>query len=166
MPETPSEITLTLLHPTSGTPLQSWTFRENTVIRIGRAADNEVSIRSEVVSRYHAELRRRDSQVVLVGLGTNGTFVDGTRITETPLADGQSFVLAPTGPTIRFHVGAAKAEDRMEQTMHIKFMPMMGIAVDEKKKATQVAEITESDYFQRLQTKLGALRGNKTDTNE
>jgi len=43
---------------------------------------------------------------------------------------------------------------------------MMGIAVDEKKKATQVAEITESDYFQRLQTKLGALRGNKTDTNE
>ena len=162
MPDNPGEITLTLLHPTSGAPIQSWTFRQEAVIRIGRAADNEVSVRSEVVSRYHAELRRRESQVVLVGLGSNGTFVDGNRITEIELADGQSFVLAPTGPTISFRFGGANAQDRMEQTMHIKSVPM-GMAIDEKKKATQVAEITESDYFQRLQTKLTTLRTNKKE---
>src|SRR5712672_100760 len=102
MPENPSEITLTLLHPTSGAPIQSWSFRDEAVIRIGRASDNEVVIRSDVVSRYHAELRRRDGAWDLVGLGSNGTFINGERITQIRLTDGQAFVLAPTGPTIGF----------------------------------------------------------------
>src|SRR6185369_13849623 len=144
MAENPGEITLTLLHPTSGAPIQSWSFRNEAVVRIGRAADNEVVVRSDVVSRYHAELRRKDSQWELIGLGANGTFVGGDRITQTPLADGQAFVLAPTGPTIGFRFGGS-APDLMQQTMHINFMPALGMAVDEKKKADQVAEITQSD---------------------
>ena len=165
MADTSREITLTLLHPTSGAPIQSWSFRDEAVVRLGRASDNEVVIRSEVVSRYHAELRRRDDGWDLIGLGSNGTFISGERINEIRLADGQSFVLAPTGPTIGFRFGAG-AQDVMEQTMHIKFLPTMGLTVDEKKKTMQVTEITESDYFQRLQAKLAALRAGKTGSSQ
>jgi len=161
MVETPSEITLTLLHPSSGAPIQSWSFRQEAVIRIGRASDNEVVIRSDVVSRYHAELRRQEADWQLVGLGSNGTFVNGERITQVRLTDGQAFVLAPTGPTLGFRLGGS-GQDVMQQTMHIKFLPTMGLAVDEKKKTMQVAEIADSDYFQRLQAKLAALRATKT----
>src|SRR5205823_155894 len=115
MTDPSSEITLTLLHPTSGAPIQSWSFRDEAKIRIGRASDNEVVIRSEVVSRYHAELRRGEGGWLLVGLGSNGTFLNGTRITEVALADGHSFVLAPTGPSIGFRLGQA-AQDLMQQT--------------------------------------------------
>ena len=162
MTDNGGEITLTLLHPTSGAPIQSWSFRDKAIIRIGRASDNEVVIRSDVVSRYHAELRRREMDWELVGLGSNGTFVDGARITQVALSDGQSFVLAPTGPTIGFRFGNP-TQDLMQQTTHIKFLPSMGLSVDEKKKTMQVAEITESDYFQRLQSKLSALRAGKTE---
>jgi pSer/pThr/pTyr-binding forkhead associated (FHA) protein len=113
------------------------------------------------VSRYHAELRRQESDWELVGLGSNGTFVNGERITRVRLTDGQAFVLAPTGPTLGFRLGGS-GQDVMQQTMHIKFLPTMGLAVDEKKKTMQVAEIADSDYFQRLQAKLAALRAAKT----
>jgi pSer/pThr/pTyr-binding forkhead associated (FHA) protein len=165
MTDNDGEITLTLLHPTSGAPIQSWSFRDEAIIRIGRASDNEVVIRSDVVSRYHAELRRHETEWDLVGLGTNGTFVNGERITQFRLTDGQAFVLAPTGPTLGFRFGRP-AQDVMEQTMHIKFLPNMGLAVDEKKKTMQVAEITESDYFQRLQAKLAALRAGKAGSGQ
>ena len=165
MPENPSEITLTLLHPTSGAPIQSWSFRDEAVVRIGRAADNEVVVRSDVVSRYHAELRRKETEWELVGLGANGTFVGGERIAQAPLAEGQVFVLAPTGPAIGFRFGGS-TPDLMQQTMHINFLPALGIAVDEKKKADQVAEIAQSDYFQNLQSKVAALRTNKAGSNQ
>ncbi|MBN1610076.1 MAG: sigma 54-interacting transcriptional regulator [Polyangiaceae bacterium] len=41
------------------------------------------------VSRRHAELRRRDGELVIQDLSSrNGTWVDGQRITESPLGDG------------------------------------------------------------------------------
>jgi serine/threonine-protein kinase len=154
------EITLTLLHPTSGAPIQSWTFRGEDVLKIGRAQDNDIVLRSEVVSRYHAELRRAAGGWDLHGLGSNGTFIDGERIAQRRIEDGQTFVLAPTGPAIGFRYGAA-AHNTMSQTMHIGFASMFALSVDENKKTTQVAEIAESDYFQRLQSKLAALRAPK-----
>src|SRR5438094_8879880 len=117
MVESSGEITLTLLHPTSGAPIQSWSFRDKAVIRIGRASDNEVVLRSDVVSRRHAELRRGEAEWELVGLGSNGTFVSGEPITQTCLVDGQVFVLAPTGPAIGFRLGGV--QDVTQQTIDV-----------------------------------------------
>ncbi len=52
------------------------------VLRIGRAADNDVVLRDEQVSRYHAEIRtdRRGSAIVDLG-STNGVYVDRQRLT-------------------------------------------------------------------------------------
>lgn len=50
--------------------------------RIGRAADNDVCLRNNSVSSYHAEINvRRDGSLVLIDLGSsNGTYVNGKKI--------------------------------------------------------------------------------------
>jgi pSer/pThr/pTyr-binding forkhead associated (FHA) protein len=60
------------------------------VVNIGRADYNDLVIPEPSVSASHAKLQRRDGIWVLSDLGsTNGTFVDGDRVTEeTPLGPG------------------------------------------------------------------------------
>ncbi len=50
--------------------------------RIGRAADNDVCLRNNSVSAYHAELNvRRDGSLVLIDLGSsNGIYLNGKKI--------------------------------------------------------------------------------------
>jgi hypothetical protein len=55
--------------------------REAGVVRLGRAADNDVSITNQRISRYHAQLRWVESAWLVYDLdSTNGTFVDGERV--------------------------------------------------------------------------------------
>lgn len=60
------------------------------VLNIGRAEYNDLNIPDDSVSTSHAKLQRREGVWVLVDLeSTNGTFVDGDKVTgETPLAPG------------------------------------------------------------------------------
>lgn len=98
-------ITLTLLHPLQSIPVQSWTFERESVIRIGRSTDNHVILYSAVVSRHHVELRCINGSWEVVNLGANGTYLDGKRITQVPLADGAMIRLARSGPNIQIHIG-------------------------------------------------------------
>jgi hypothetical protein len=60
------------------------------VVNIGRADYNDLVLPEPSVSSSHAKLQRREGIWVLSDLGsTNGTFVDGERVTdETPLGPG------------------------------------------------------------------------------
>src|SRR6267378_3645782 len=62
------------------------------VVNIGRADYNDFPLADPSVSTAHAKLQRREGVWVLVDLdSTNGTFVDGERVTgETPIAPGTS----------------------------------------------------------------------------
>jgi diguanylate cyclase (GGDEF)-like protein len=61
---------------------------------IGRRADAEVFIHDDGVSRRHAALLPAAAEAVLRDLGSqNGTFVEGQRIAEVRLLDGQRFQL-------------------------------------------------------------------------
>lgn len=74
------------------------------VTRLGRAADNDVVIagpESSVVSARHAEIREEAGQWVLRDLeSTNGTFVNGERCSEAPLALNSVIQLGAGGPTL------------------------------------------------------------------
>lgn len=80
-------------------------------IRIGRAPECELVLRDTKVSRRHARLAPRDGVLVLTDLGsTNGTRVNGHRVTEVVLGAGDriqigesSLVIeaAPTGAGAR-----------------------------------------------------------------
>lgn len=64
--------------------------------RIGRALDrNEVVLNDGQVSREHALLRRSNRVFMLVDLGSaNGVFIDGERVNERTLKDGDSFTIS------------------------------------------------------------------------
>lgn len=111
-------ITLTLLHPVQSTPVQSWSFDQDPAIRIGRAVDNHVVLYSAVVSRYHVEIRWTADQWEVVNLGTNGTYLDGKRVNQAPLANGSIMRLARSGPNIQIHIsGQSEADsERVEST--------------------------------------------------
>ena len=67
----------------------SATYRAAHRTRIGRAPDNDIVLDDLQVSRHHAELLSTPAGVKLVDLGTrNGTFVNGRRISEADLRQG------------------------------------------------------------------------------
>ena len=84
-------------------------------VRFGRHPDCEVSFdahRDIDASSRHAELRRSEDGWVLVDVGSsNGTFVDGHRVTETTVAAGTPLTIefGAGGPRVRLFVGDAAA---------------------------------------------------------
>jgi hypothetical protein len=57
---------------------------------IGRLEDNTFQIAEPSVSSHHCEILLRGEQVVVKDLNsTNGTFINGEKITESPLKPGQ-----------------------------------------------------------------------------
>jgi len=84
-------------------------------VRFGRHPECEVSfdaVRDIDASSRHAELRppsasQRDHWVLVDVGSSNGTFVDGHRITEAPIQPGHAVVVAlgPDGPRLRLFVG-------------------------------------------------------------
>lgn len=91
-------------------PVQSWTFEQEPVIRIGRSTNNHVILYSAVVSRHHVEIRKANHGWEIVNLGANGTYLEGRRITQVPVQDGVIIRLARSGPNIQIHVGPQEAE--------------------------------------------------------
>lgn len=106
-------ITLTLLHPIKSVPVQKWNFEPNSIIRIGRANDNNVVLYSAVVSRYHLEIRPRGSDWVLINRGSNGTFINEKKINKVLVKDGMVFRLASSGPKIRIKLN--NSEDNIPE---------------------------------------------------
>jgi eukaryotic-like serine/threonine-protein kinase len=107
-------ITLSLLHPIRQVPVQVWTFSDESVIRIGRSTDNQVILYSAVVSRHHVELRRVGTGWEIINLGTNGTYLEGKRITQIPIQNGAVIRLARSGPNIQIRMGEAALKELSE----------------------------------------------------
>jgi len=107
-------ITLNLLHPLNSTAMQKWSFDSDPIIRIGRAEDNHVVLYSSVVSRYHLEIRQQDKKWEIVGLGTNGTYVDGQLVAHAPVVDGIVVRLAASGPKLQISLEEVEPKINLE----------------------------------------------------
>ncbi len=72
---------------------------------IGRGTENSLCIPATVVSRSHAEVIRVGNDHLLRDLGsTNGSFVNGVRITEQMLNDGDVLRFGGHGPEMTFRL--------------------------------------------------------------
>ncbi|KAF3886309.1 MULTISPECIES: FHA domain-containing serine/threonine-protein kinase [Nostocales] len=106
-------VTLTLLEPQQKIPLQQWHFQDETVIRIGRSAENDIVLSDSLVSRHHLELRQTslafagnfgDGSWQVTSKGTNGTFLNGVLVTQAQVPDNSLLQLAQGGPLLRFQL--------------------------------------------------------------
>ncbi len=130
-------ITLLLLHPLKRNPVQSWSFENESVIRIGRSTDNHVILYSAVVSRHHVELRQTGTSWEIVNLGTNGTYLDGKRITKVPVVDGAIIRLARSGPNIQIRLGTEALKDLPE---HLTSEALAGQRIDHHATVTDITD--------------------------
>lgn len=74
-----------------------------TELNIGRAPENAISISDPMVSRYHATLRRRDGQyVILDAASSSGIFINGQRVGPQGQALRQGDVITIGGTNLTF----------------------------------------------------------------
>ncbi len=70
---------------------------DGSLLTIGRAADNGLALDDSRVSRHHARLRARHGMLVLTDLdSTNGTRVNGVRVSEVALGVGDRIEIGST----------------------------------------------------------------------
>ena len=70
-------------------------------LRLGRAADNDLALEDDQVSRHHGQLTARQGALVYTDLGsTNGSYANGARVTEIALGPGDVLQLGNTTVTI------------------------------------------------------------------
>lgn len=75
---------------------------ESTAATMGRGLSNDVILEDTRVSRHHAQLRYKARRFWITDLGsTNGTFVNGERVSETALRDGDVVSLGGLELTFR-----------------------------------------------------------------
>lgn len=86
----PEALLIGLTGPLAGTELRV----AKDCTRLGRAPENDVVIEDHNLSRSHAQIIRQKQGFVLVDVGsTNGTYVNGQKVTQTPLRDGDEIVV-------------------------------------------------------------------------
>jgi hypothetical protein len=79
-------------------------------IVLGRGSESDIRIDDPGVSRRHVEIRvfgqGPDAQLMAVDLGsTNGTVIDGARVSQAPVTDGSRIVLGSTTVDIHRRAG-------------------------------------------------------------
>lgn len=69
---------------------------ENRIVRIGRHDENDIMLSGPTVSARHATVRREQVGVVIEDEGSlNGTFVNGRRVEQQLLEDGDQVQIGP-----------------------------------------------------------------------
>jgi pSer/pThr/pTyr-binding forkhead associated (FHA) protein len=158
-PAPSDEVLVQLIDAALGRPVKSWRFLDRTTITIGRSPDCDVEIYDPYVSRIHAELRCQSGRWTLLARGQHGVVVHHEKITELPIDSEVSFNLGATGPMLRF----ALQSDEVISTPTVCFedVEQPDFVLDQSKVGAEVNQITQDDYFQKLQSQAKALRAGR-----
>ena len=84
-------------------PGQTFTLDQDS-LTLGRDPDNDIVIGDPQVSRHHARVRRQGSMTVIEDAGsTNGTFVNGVRLTDPHTLDNGDVISLGDAVTLTYH---------------------------------------------------------------
>ncbi len=110
-------IVLSLFDSQQKNLLQEWIFEQESLIRVGRAADNDVVLNDALVSRHHLELHHlgyanQRELWQLQSQGTNGTFLNGKLVSQRLLSENCLIQLGPGGPVLKLQTGPVSPTTR------------------------------------------------------
>lgn len=91
---------------------------------IGRNESCDLTIESNRISREHVRIELTDGNFAVRDLGsTNGTFVNGVKIQESPLNDGDLLTVANVGLIVHLPRENARIESTLRFTTHCEALP-------------------------------------------
>ncbi|MCP4443834.1 MAG: DUF4388 domain-containing protein [Myxococcales bacterium] len=96
--------------------------RKDREIIIGRSSDLDMVLVEDMVSRRHAKIATTDTEITISDMGsTNGTFVNGEKISTTPIREGDRILVGTSiikmvavDPAANAHQSEAEARRRLE----------------------------------------------------
>ena len=101
---------------------------------IGRVEDNTFQIAEPSVSSHHCEVLLRGSEVVVRDLNsTNGTYINGEKVTERVIKPGQILRLGQIEMRLETDAPAAPAKKQLDQTLVMQ----RGVSLNELEQGTR-----------------------------
>src|ERR1035437_371239 len=101
---------------------------------IGRAEDNTVQIAEASVSSHHCEVLLRGSEVKVRDLNsTNGTYIDGEKVTESVIKPGQILRLGEIQMRLETDAPTGPAKKHLDQTLVMQ----RGVSLNELEQGTR-----------------------------
>lgn len=138
-----------LLDSAQGHPLQTWRFKNQDLITIGRGDGNDIVLSDRHVSRAHATISFDGGDWTIVSIGRHGTLVNDRMVSESTLAHGTTFRLGSEGPLLRFDTNVLEPH-RSETIDNISVDLLAMLEVNESKKQEEVDQIVGNALFQEL----------------
>jgi pSer/pThr/pTyr-binding forkhead associated (FHA) protein len=123
---------------------------------IGRVEDNTFQIAEPSVSSHHCEVLLRGSDVVVHDLNsTNGTFINGEKVSESVLKPGQILRLGQIEMRLETETpaGAAAPKKALDHTMVMQ----RGVRMDELEQGTRGGFDTTSKGFSKKDNKANKV---------
>jgi hypothetical protein len=164
-PAAAGEVSLLLLDPAQGHPIQSWRFSDHSEITIGREAGNDVVITDPHVSRIHARLVAFEGSWTLISMGRHGILINDRLIADTELRPQTVFRLGPSGPTLRFETGVNR-QSYGETIENIDPHMFALLEVDEQRKQQEVEQIAGGELFETLLEQSRRLRSARQESTD
>lgn len=119
---------------------------------VGRVEDNTFHIAEASISSHHAEILLKGNDVVVKDLNsTNGTFINGERVTESVLKPGQTLRLGQV--EMKLDGPAAASKKQLDATMVIP----QGVKKDEIGTSVQANKLNEKAGFHKKSNKLNKI---------
>jgi len=136
------------------------------VVRIGRAADCDVRFdgaKDPKVSSHHAEFLYEDGQWFIVDTAsTNGTLIDGERVTKQRLRQGEEIQLGAGGPMVRVEFDAAEGRGGAMKTEAVSLKDLERFAPRKKASSKPPPRIDATAEISVLSNELKASADTST----
>jgi len=122
---------------------------------IGRVEDNTFHIAEPSISSHHCEVVVRGNDVIVKDLGsTNGTFINGERISEGALKPGQILRLGQVEMRLEAEASSSTTPKKLSQTMVMQ----RGVSLTElEQTARGVAFDTKGSGFSKKDNKVNKI---------
>jgi adenylate cyclase len=146
---------LIITNTETGRSTESELTREET--RIGRAIDhNDVVLEDAQVSRQHAQIKKSGESLTLIDPGSaNGTFVNGQRINEHSLKDGDTFSIGKYTLELKYLAAAISvkyAEQKIGNTVVLRAPSELGAVIPKIEGVAAFADAGSKSLLEYIET--------------